>query len=556
MADDATTPAADSSAYQHEEPLPSAPPIFSNALKTQAKSKQCEPNVANCDRRLVHKGSSTIPKSSSPSTDLTGSGWRRSVVHNPRVRSRTHAAGTSAPPSSRSSRNVPGIIVRGRVFYLRLRVPRTLHEKVGRTHFWRSLGTSKWDEAVREARLVGAQFEAMLRQAEGRGLSPVRFAHDLRDVRETILPTVPAKVGKTLREVFELHQSDPSKTRTSKTVLAYENTFEVIGAVIDLDVLICDISRDDCRRLLETLRWVPSNPTKRYPKLSIVQAAEMAKRKKLTSTLNPATINAYLNRLSSVLNFAMNEGWIDRNPTRGLKVADPVRARDKRLPFSPQQLQRIFNAPLYRGCLNDEAGYATPGSNHPRRGRFWVPLIGLFSGMRLNEICQLDVADIQEIEGVPCFHVRPDPLNNKGGKRLKTEGSERLVPIHPTLVELGLLSYASDEEGRGGRKLFPELRLSTTGYYSDPFSKWFRRFLIRAGASGPRTCFHSFRHSFRDALRAAQVDHEVGLALGGWKGSKAGVSEHYGRGFSVSILSSSVAQISYPCLNLTGLRQP
>ena len=160
MADDAAQSAADSSAYQSvekgEEKFPSAPPVDIFRLETQAVSGKCEPDVANCDHRLVHKGSSTIPKSSSPSTDLTGSGWRRSVVHNPRVRSRTHAAGTSAPPSSRSSRNVPGIIVRGRVFYLRLRVPRTLHEKVGRTHFWRSLGTSKWDEAVREARLVGA----------------------------------------------------------------------------------------------------------------------------------------------------------------------------------------------------------------------------------------------------------------------------------------------------------------------------------------------------------------------------------------------------------------
>lgn len=146
--------------------------------------------------------------------------------------------------------------------------------------------------------------------------------------------------------------------------------FEVIGAVIPLDKPVRDIDRDDCRRLLEILRWVPTNPTKRFPKLGIVQAAEMAKRKTLTSTLGPATINAYLNRLSSVLNFAMNEGLIDRNPTRGLKVVDPVRARDKRLPFSSLQLQRIFNDPLYRGCENDSAGFSSPGSNYPEEAGF------------------------------------------------------------------------------------------------------------------------------------------------------------------------------------------
>jgi len=414
------------------------------------------------------------------------------------------------------------------------------------------LGTSKWGEAVREARLVGAQFETLLRQAEGRELSPVRFDHDLRDVAETILPPVLANAGKTLREVFELHQSDPSKVRTLKTALAYANTFEVIGSVIDLDTPICNISRDDCRRLLDTLRWVPSNSTKRYPKLNIVQAAEMAKRKKLTSTLNPATINAYLNRLSSVLNFAMNEGLIDRNPTRGLKVADPVRARDKRLPFSPQQLQRIFNAPLYRGCLNDEAGYATPGPDRPRRGRFWVPLIGLFSGMRLNEICQLDVADIQEIEGIPCFHVRPDS-SAKSGKRLKTEASERLVPLHPTLLGIGFMAYVEAQRAKGAAKLFPDLRRSTTGYYSDPFSKWFRRFLVATGANGPRTCFHSFRHSFRDALRAARVDHQVALALGGWSPGGSAVADGYGKGHSVTALFDCVRAITYPDLDLSHL---
>jgi hypothetical protein len=129
--------------------LPSAPPNSHKNLESQANPRKCEPDVAKCDHRLVHKRFSTISKSPLPSKDLAGSDWCRSVVHNPRVRSRTHAAGSSAPPSSRSSRNVPGLTIRGRVFYLRLRVPRTLQEKVGRTHFWRSLGTSRWGEAVR-----------------------------------------------------------------------------------------------------------------------------------------------------------------------------------------------------------------------------------------------------------------------------------------------------------------------------------------------------------------------------------------------------------------------
>ncbi|HJV42854.1 DUF6538 domain-containing protein, partial [Caulobacter sp.] len=421
-----------------------------------------------------------------------------------------------------------------------MRVPRALRQSVGRTHFWRSLATSRWEDAIREARLVAGQFEEMLRRAEGLAPSVARFDNDAVHVHPTIRDTASAGSEKTLRQVVELHQSDPSKTRSPKTVLAYRNTFEVIGEIIDLDRPIGDINREDCRRLLETLRWLPSNPTKRFPKLGIVQAAEMAKRKKLASTLGPATINAYLNRLSTVMNFAVNEGLIAKNPMRGLKVADPVRAQDKRSPFSNVQLQRIFHAPIYTGCQNDGPGYAEPGPSRPQRGRYWVPLIGLFAGMRLNEICQLDLVDVQEVDGVACFHVRPDPMA-RGRKRLKTRASERLVPVHPMLIDAGFLDYVARQRSSGSGRLFPDLRPSSTGYYSDPFSKWFSRFLQTAGAAGPKTCFHSMRHNFKDALRAANVDQTIGLALGGWSIGAGGnsVAEGYGRGHSVHALAAA-----------------
>ena len=118
------------------------------------------------------------------------------------------------------------------------------------------------------------------------------------------------------------------------------------------------------------LRWLPTNPIQRFPKLTTIQAAKMAKAKKLTSTLNAASVNGYMTKLRTLFNFAVNEGWIDRNPARGLRVVDPVRRRDKRLPFSNEQLRSIFNAPLYTGCTDDWHGFAQPGPEHPRRGRF------------------------------------------------------------------------------------------------------------------------------------------------------------------------------------------
>jgi hypothetical protein len=149
------------------------------------------------------------------------------------------------------------------------------------------------------------------------------------------------------------------------------------------------------------------------------------------------------------------------------------------------------------------------------------------------------------------FHVRPDALAT-GSKRLKTKTSERIVPVHPMLLELGFAAYVEARQNQRCLKLFPELRPSATGYYSDAFSKWFRRFLAAAGAEAPRTCFHSFRHCFRDALRHGRVEHEVGLALGGWAGSPGGdgVSASYGAGFAPRRLYDAISAVAYPDLDL------
>jgi len=106
-------------------------------------------------------------------------------------------------------------------------------------------------------------------------------------------------------------------------------------------------------------------------------------------------------------------------------------------------------------------------------------------------------------------------------------------------------------------KLFSELTLSTTGYYSDPFSKWFRRFIHKAKATRPKTCFHSFRHCFRDALREARIDHDVALALGGWSSGSGTegtlTAEAYGRGFRLKTLSEAMERVDYPNLDLSHL---
>ncbi|MDP3174907.1 MAG: tyrosine-type recombinase/integrase [Phenylobacterium sp.] len=434
-----------------------------------------------------------------------------------------------------------------------------MEKTVGRTHLWRSLGTANKAEAIRQARIVAYDLEVALRgEAEPRTDRPQIVPEALQVADATVEPPCPQKPSeKSLRTLLPIFLNDATKVRGDKVRMIYNHTIPIVGEVLGMDTPLRSIDREACRRLMDMLRWLPTNSKKRFPKMTAIQASEMAKAKKLTSTLGYAAINSYLKCLSALMNFAVNEGYIDRNPAKGLRVVDPRHRRDRRLPFSNDQLRAIFHAPLYRGCVDDEYGYADIGSARPRRARFWVPLIALFSGMRMNEICQLDVADIRRVDGVDCFLITSRSTGGGDDKKVKTSTSERFVPIHPRLTEIGFIDFVDERRRSGSMKLFPELPLSTTGYYSDPFSKWFRRFIHKAKATRPKTCFHSFRHCFRDALREARIDHDVALALGGWASASgkdgSDVAAAYGRGYRIATLADAIAKVSYPGLDLAHL---
>jgi hypothetical protein len=58
----------------------------------------------------------------------------------------------------------------------------------------------------------------------------------------------------------------------------------------------------------------------------------------------------------------------------------------------------------------------------------------------LEEIGGANVADIYEFGGVWCLDIRLDYRGEDGS--LKTEGSERKVPLHPAIIAEGFLDYA------------------------------------------------------------------------------------------------------------------
>ncbi|TAU80454.1 hypothetical protein ELI41_29550 (plasmid) [Rhizobium leguminosarum] len=126
---------------------------------------------------------------------------------------------------------------------------------------------------------------------------------------------------------------------------------------------------------------------------------------------------------------------------------------------------------------------------------------------------------------------------------LKTENSERIIPIHPELIRLGLLQRVAKLKQDGIVRLFDDLPGDDKDHISDLFSKRFAYHLKTLKMHGNGLTFHSTRHTFRDALREAGLPHDATVALGGW--SPKTVDERYGDGMRPQTLVKWMSEVNY-----------
>jgi integrase len=363
----------------------------------------------------------------------------------------------------------------------------------------------------------------------------------------------PRRRGKrtvTLAELIEEFKADPNRKDMRKKVeLDYTLLFRVMDEVIGHDRRLRDVDRDDCKRVRDLLIRLPTNSTKLYRGLTFAQAAEKAE-KDGRNTLSPTTVNSYVHKMSALFNYGVVEERIDKNPARKLGLEGHEHSEEDRNPFSPAQLEKIFSAPIYTGCQDDGRNWAKVGALRPKGTKFWVPLIGIYQGMRLNEICQLRLEDIKREGGIDFFDIRPDSMGDKKGQakqedrgqRTKTASSRRRVPVHPRLIELGFLDFV---QGlcEGNERLFPDLKKDVRGYYSDGFQKWFSRLLDKQKAKEAKTSFHSFRHNWANAMRLAGVPQERRRLIGGWK--RTATDEKYGSDLPLAEIYNELSKVKY-----------
>ncbi|MBE0472119.1 MAG: site-specific integrase [Methyloprofundus sp.] len=158
---------------------------------------------------------------------------------------------------------------------------------------------------------------------------------------------------------------------------------------------------------------------------------------------------------------------------------------NKQRSFKHDELVTLFTCEKMKGfCKNGKDVH-----------KFWLPALGLFTGARVSEICQVDPQRdiVQDESGIWYISIN----DNGEGKSVKTAAGIRVVPIHSRLIELGLLDYVSAVRKAGYTRLFPQWKQAGKKAGDAPGHD-FRRYLesigLRDDTKGKAlTGMHAFR---------------------------------------------------------------
>ena len=346
---------------------------------------------------------------------------------------------------------------------------------------------------------------------------------------------VPREGDRTLGELVQAYRAEANSLKK------YDHIFAAAQELLGKETPVRALTRADGKRVRETFRQIPANATKRFKGVSILEAVEAAKEDDEVQLLAPNSVKSYMAHIITALNWGVRQqdGWLERNPFKGLMEEDLPQVQ--RRGFTEGELGVIF-AELSRH-VEDEPW------------KFWIPSLALYTGARLNELCQLKTTDLQWCGDLPFLRLSEFEATGRRSKdkRLKTADSERNIPLHPALVKAGLVDYMTS---RSSGRVFPEIKTGPSGNFSHYPSRWFGEVLNVLDLKDPALVFHSFRHGFRDACDAADVHPDRRKVIGGWK--VTAVAERYGNRDAVPVLSREVAKLSFgrfslPCLSTRAL---
>lgn len=298
----------------------------------------------------------------------------------------------------------------------------------------------------------------------------------------------------------------------------YRQSFFPLLLEMTGDVYTNQLTKSHINELIKVLQVYPANKNKK-PQYQYLQSRDFLNidtpdDDRLSSTSK----QKYKTHIGSFLRWLRSSDLTSIEldvPLQSVKI-QKIRAADQKAVFTCEDLRKLFNSNDYVQGLHETAS------------RFWVPLIAIYTGARLNEICQLSVRDIyiEEISKSWVFDFNEN--NDVPQKSLKRPDHERLVPIHKKLIDLGFLEYVEYIKKKNIR-IFPELEYKRDeNKYGNDIQRWFNRTYTNpknCNITTLKTSFHSLRHTVATQFSTVHHLSENQVATGLGQTPQGGVFE-------------------------------
>lgn len=395
---------------------------------------------------------------------------------------------------------------RNGTYYLRIILDEDARQRLGQREYRRSLGT----KSVREARrkLPEAYMKALAEIQEGSTRKPVK-----KKTNKGILLSV--FFDKAYTNHLHLINLRPKSIEDKRIIL------NILVFIVG-DKAIQSYTREDARNFRDTALTLPPRVSSWINKgYTLKDICNMD----TVKTITVSTVNNWVRNLSAMFDYAVKEGVISENVFKGLSITQRnIKPSSLRDAFTLSEVNTIID------CISDI--YTNKDS------KYWIVLIGAYSGMRLGEITQLYTDNIIDYKGVWCFYVTGD----REDQHIKNLSSERIVPIHQYLLDMGFLTYVQHKQDR----LFPDLKYTEFNGYRTGISKWFGNILVKLGIkdSSRKVSFHSFRHYVATELKNKSIPEHITAEILGHSNNNSITYGRYGKSIDIGVLKETVEKIN------------
>lgn len=343
----------------------------------------------------------------------------------------------------------------------------------------------------------------------------------------------------TLLKEFEERQVKDGAWTNPRTLITMQARLEGIAELLGGHRQISTLTRKELSTLRDQLRGYPKNrhrlrATRNLPLSKLIQDAKF-------EAINARTAKKFFELARAAIGYAHNQGYLVEDLAAGLTFTTKGAPIPRKRTYTPLQIQKLLNGPVYR--------LQKPPQWRLDDYRFWLPLLGLYTGARLSELCQLRLNDVREEHGVWLISI-----NRAGSNQLKTDSAERLVPLHSAILDAGFLEYFDMRLSTTGNNLQARLfdTIRTFGVLSPGHtaSRWYLGsgkgrggYLGLCGLAEDRLTFHGLRHTFINQFRRQKLDMLIGKALVGH--ADRSTTGGYGEVYPARVLKEEIDKIDF-----------